>query len=110
MKTPMLSAFAALSVIGISGFAGAQEPASPPAPPPTVEQQANPQGAGAPTDAVPTPETASDPVPPAMPADPNYHAGPYKGALTPPPPQELDKTYPPCTKTLQDNCRNRGAR
>ena len=107
MKTSMLGTFAVLCTIGISGFAGAQEP--PPAPPP-VEEQANPQGAGPPTDAVPAPETASEPVPPAMPADPNYHAGPYKGALTPPPPQELDKAYPLCTKKVQDNCRNRGGK
>lgn len=104
MKRPMLGAFAVLCTIGMSSFAAAQEP------PPPVEEQANPQGAGAPTNGVPAPEAASDPVPPAMPADPNYHAGPYKGALTPPPPQEQGKTYPVCTKKVQDSCRNRGAK
>ena len=31
------------------------------------------------------------------------------GAGIPPPPaSDMNKTYPPCSKTLQDNCRNRG--
>jgi hypothetical protein len=42
-----------------------------------------------------------------MPADPAYHGGPYTGALTPPPAAAMDKTYPPCSATLHDNCINR---
>jgi hypothetical protein len=30
------------------------------------------------------------------------------GNLTPPPPQALNKTYPVCSRTLQDNCQNPG--
>lgn len=76
-----------------------------PATPPT---QANPPGQGIPTDTVPTPESAAEPVPPAMPADESYQGGPYKGALTPPPNEA--KEYPVCTKTLQDSCRNPGGK
>ena len=34
----------------------------------------------------------------------------YPGNLTPPPPSALNKTYPVCTRTLQDSCRNPGGR
>jgi hypothetical protein len=76
--------------------------------PPTPAGQANPPGLGTPTNGVPAPQTADQSVPPAMPQDPNYQGGPYKGALTPPPATAMNKDYPVCTKTLQDNCRNRG--
>jgi hypothetical protein len=70
--------------------------------------QANPRGEGPATDTAPDPATADTPVAPAMPADPSYQAGPYKGALTAPPADAMNKTYPVCTRKLQDNCRNRG--
>lgn len=73
-----------------------------------AQTQANPQGPGTPTTGVPAPQTAQQAVPPAMPADPSYQAGPYKGALTPPPASAMNKEYPVCTKTLQDSCRNPG--
>ena len=73
-----------------------------------VQIQANPVGPGTPSLTPPNPATANSPVPPAMPADPNYHAGPYMGALTPPPAEAMDKPYPPCTKRLQDSCTNPG--
>ena len=63
----------------------------------------------APTGAIPNPQTANDPVPPAMPADPNYHGPPYKGALTPPPPEAMHKTYPVCGGAIQDSCINPSA-
>jgi hypothetical protein len=75
--------------------------------PPTPAGQANPPGTGMPTNGVPAPETAEQSVPPAMPQDPSYQGGPYKGALTPPPATAMNKDYPVCTKTVQDNCRNR---
>ena len=74
--------------------------------PPVIQTQANPTGPGTPTDTPPNPATAESPVAPAMPADPSYNAGPYKGALTQPPSQAMDKTYPLCTRTLQDSCVN----
>ena len=80
----------------------------PPSAPAVVQTQANPTGAGVPSATPPNPATAADPVPPAQPADPTYQAGPYKGALTPPPAEAMNKTYPVCTKAVQDNCQNRG--
>jgi hypothetical protein len=75
---------------------------------PVVQTQANPPGEGVPTATPPNPGSAAEPVAPAQPADPNYNAGPYKGALTSPPPEAANKTYPVCTRQLQDNCQNRG--
>ena len=74
--------------------------------PVVVQTQANPSGLGTPTATPPDPATAASPVAPAMPADPSYNAGPYKGALTPPPVEAMAKTYPLCTSTLQDSCIN----
>ncbi|WP_395327169.1 hypothetical protein WBP06_10265 [Novosphingobium sp. BL-8H] len=76
--------------------------------PTTPAAQANPPGEGMPTTGVPDPKMAAQSVPPAMPADENYQGGPYKGALTPPPATAMNKTYPKCSKTVTDNCRNRG--
>ena len=78
--------------------------------PAPIQLQANPTGPGTPSATPPNPATANSPVPPAMPADPNYHAGPYVGALTPPPPEAMNKTYPVCTRKLRDNCTNPGHR
>lgn len=87
------------------------ESSMPPAPTDRdVQVQANPPGAGMPSWTPPNPPTAGFPVRPAMPADPAYHAGPYKGALTPPPAEAMNKVYPVCTRTLQDSCRNPGGR
>ena len=73
--------------------------------------QANPVASNdMPSATPPNPDSANMPVPPAVPADPSYHAGPYKGALTPPPPQAMNKVYPVCTKVLRDSCRNRGGK
>lgn len=73
--------------------------------------QANPVGSSEmPSPTPPNPANASMPVPPAMPAEATYQAGPYKGALTPPPPEAMNKVYPVCTKILRDSCRNRGGK
>lgn len=76
--------------------------------PTTPPGQANPPGEGMPTAGVPAPQTAEQAVRPAMPADESYQGGPYKGALTPPPATAMNKDYPVCSKTVQDNCRNPG--
>ncbi|MEW9856283.1 hypothetical protein [Novosphingobium sp. M1R2S20] len=68
--------------------------------------QANPPGMGVPTTGVPNPQTANQAARPAMPADESYEGGPYKGALTPPPADAMDKEYPVCSRTVQDSCRN----
>lgn len=73
--------------------------------------QANPVGSSEmPSETPPNPDSAGMPVPPAMPADATYQAGPYKGALTPPPAEAMNKVYPVCTRILQDSCRNRGGK
>ena len=72
-----------------------------------VMVQANPRGSEAPSVVVPNPQSADTPVAPALPADPAYQGGPYKGALTPPPPQAFNKVYPVCSKTVRDSCVNR---
>ena len=73
--------------------------------------QANPVGSNEPASATPPdPMAANDPVPPANPADASYSAGPYKGALTAVPAEAMNKTYPVCTKKIQDSCRNRGGK
>ncbi|MFM5893347.1 MAG: hypothetical protein ACKOQM_02815 [Novosphingobium sp.] len=73
--------------------------------------QANPVGSNdAPVATPPNPPMADSPVAPAQPADPSYQAGPYKGALTPAPAEAMNKTYPVCTRKLQDSCRNPGGK
>ena len=76
--------------------------------PATPAGQANPPGKGVPTTGVPAPQNASQAARPAMPADPSYQGGPYKGALTPPPASAMNKEYPVCTAKMQDNCQNPG--
>ncbi|WP_288415677.1 hypothetical protein [uncultured Novosphingobium sp.] len=78
--------------------------------PTTPEGQANPPGQGMPTAGVPNPQSAEQAARPAMPADPGYQGGPYKGALTPPPADAMNKSYPVCSKTVTDGCRNRGGK
>ena len=78
--------------------------------PSTPAGQANPPGQGVPTAGVPNPQTANQAAQPAMPADPSYQGGPYKGALTPPPADAMNKEYPVCSKTVTDGCRNKGAK
>lgn len=82
--------------------------AAPPQQPVVVQTQANPPGGGLASTETPNPATASEPVAPAIPADSSYKAGPYKGALTPPPTEAMGKTYPVCTKGVTDGCQNRG--
>lgn len=90
----------------IEGQLSGQAPAA--TVPEVVQTQANPRGEGPASPVPPNPETASAAVPPAMPADPGYQAGPYKGALTSPPMEAMNKAYPLCTRQLQDSCVNPG--
>ena len=87
-----------------SSAAPAEPMTTPPVEPVIV--QANPRGSDAPAVAQPNPESASAPVPPALPANPSYRAAPYKGALTAPPAEAMNKVYPVCTRTRTDSCRN----
>ena len=89
--------------------AAATESASP-AQPPAEQVQANPRGEGPASPVPPSPAAAAEPVPSAQPADPAYQAGPYKGALTEPPADAQNKTYPVCTRKITDSCRNPGSK
>lgn len=84
----------------------AQADAAPDAAAPVQQAQANPTGEGAPSATPPNPQSAEAAVPPAMPSDPGYHAGPYKGAMTEPPAQAMNKEYPLCSRTVTDSCIN----
>lgn len=75
----------------------------------TVQVQANPRG-DEPVAASAAPTTADDPVPATQPSDPSYHAGPYAGALSAPPADAMNKSYPVCSARVQDGCRNPGGR
>ncbi len=102
---PLLIA-AAAAPIAATSFANAIGPsivasAGPP-PADTTTRGAEPQAQVA-----PDPQTADAPTAPAMPADPNYHGQPYTGALTPPPADAMNKSYPVCSTAVQDSCRNR---
>jgi hypothetical protein len=76
--------------------------------PEVIHTTANPRGSSAPPVQYPDPKTASDPLPPTLPSDPEYQGEPYKGALAPPPPSAFGKDYPLCTAEVQDGCRNAG--
>lgn len=84
--------------------------AAPDASSPAEQIQANPRGEGVASATPPNPATADSAVPPAMPADPSYNAGAYKGALTAPPAEAMSKEYPTCSRKVQDSCRNPGGR
>lgn len=105
-KFLILATTAALALGSAAGTAAFAQPADAP----VVQTQANPPGEGVPTPTPPNPATAAEPVPPAQPADPSYNAGPYKGALTPPPAEAANKVYPVCSRTVTDSCRNRGGK
>ena len=101
MRRLILAGAAAVALCGTATTLAAQEV------PPVVQVQANPPGMEVPTMTAPDPVSAESSVRPAMPADPTYNAGPYKGALTAPPAEAMNKVYPVCTSRLQDSCVNR---
>ncbi len=110
MKTMFLTTGTAIALACGATNSFAQTPPPVMLEPPVVQVQANPPGFEPASPVPPNPATASEPVPPAMPADPGYAAGPYKGALSPPPPEAMNKVYPVCTRTLRDSCRNPGTK
>ena len=106
MRNIMFARTAAIALCGAASIAAI--PALAQEQPPVVQTQANPPGVGIPTATPPNPPTAETPVPPAMPVDSGYQAGPYKGALTAAPTEAMGKAYPLCTSRLQDSCVNPG--
>ena len=100
MRKQFLVAMALAIPFGIS--AAAAQPADQH----VVQTQANPPGDRPVSEAPPNPATAGSPVSAAMPADPGYRGGPYAGALTSPPPEAMNKNYPLCSTSVQDECVN----
>ena len=101
MRNLILAGAAAVALCSTAATLAAQQV------PPVIQVQANPPGTDVPTMTPPDPVTADSSVRPAMPVDPSYNAGPYKGALTAPPAEAMNKVYPVCTSRLQDSCVNR---
>ena len=110
MRTLMLAGAAALAFATPAGLVAqdatsnaetteAAEPAPVAAPVETADE-AN-------AEATPLPITEQV-IPAAEPDEPDTVVTTHHGNLTPPPATALNKTYPLCTRTLQDNCRNPG--
>lgn len=102
MRTLLLAGAAALALTALPAPLIAQQSAN----------EANAQNPPAPatTTVITTPaEPARTTVvtTPAQPAQTTIVTN-NPGNLTPPPPQAFNKTYPVCTRTLQDNCQNPG--
>lgn len=102
MRTLLLAGAAALSLSALPITLNAQQSAN----------EANAQNPPSPatTTVITTPaEPARTTVvtTPAQPAQTTIITN-NPGNLTPPPPQAFNKTYPVCTRTLQDNCQNPG--
>jgi hypothetical protein len=109
MRTLMLTAAATLAIATAPGAVMAQND---PRPAPAAQAAAA---------ATPAPETAAEANKWAMPGPPTEETIPasapgqpetivttYPSNLTPPPAAALNKTYPLCSRTLHDGCRNRG--
>ena len=90
MRTLFLAGAAALTLAAVPAALIAQ-------PAPQTSSQANAQPTLAPTTTVSTRPSGQTVVTTNNP-----------GNLTPPPASTLNKTYPPCTRTLQDSCQNPG--
>lgn len=98
MRTLMLAGAAALTLAAIPSALGAQAATAQPAP--QTADQANARQQPLPTTTTTVPATTPD--------KPDTVVTNHPGNLTPPPPQALNKTYPVCTRTLQDSCQNPG--
>ena len=128
LKSLGLAALVAVSPIAVTAQEAPPPPADPMPPSDPVPPETPPApGEPMPTPPAPAPAPAPMPEPMPMPQPPvdgstNAPAGPM---ATPPAsaadsaqsggttsammtPQAATKEYPPCTKTLQDNCRNPG--
>lgn len=99
MRNYMMAGIGAMALFGGSAVLAQEVPVPPDAP-----------GAQMPPEVPPAPSAVPPDMPPAPPAPPapvtNVVSNPVTQA-TPPPPAP-DQEYPPCSKTVQDSCRNRG--
>ncbi len=100
--------FLAVSVLALAFAAGPianAQPGAAPAIPATPAIPAIPNGPGEPATpavpAVPADSPAANTLPPGTPTI-------ISNELPPPPASALNKSYPLCTRALQDNCQNRG--
>ena len=98
MRTLIITGAAALTLAASPSALVAQATTTQPAP--QTADQANAQQQQLPT------TTTTIPAP--APNQPDTVVTNHPGNLTPPPPQALNKTYPVCTRTLQDSCQNPG--
>ena len=95
MRTFPLAGAAALALLAAPAALTAQA-----ASPQQTADQANAQAQPAPAN--------TRVVPAPAPGQPATVVDNHPGNLTAPPPQAFNKTYPPCSRALQDNCQNPG--
>lgn len=98
VAVPVAAATTFANALGPNLFAVADEPPRASTTPDTRGSEPQAQ--------VDLPANANTPTAPAMPADPTYQGEPYVGALTAPPADAMNKTYPVCSAAVQDACRN----
>lgn len=91
----LLAGAAALALTAVPAALSAQATA-----PQQTADQANAQ--------TPTPPPSTNVIPAQSPGQPATVVHNNPGNLTAPPPQAFNKTYPRCSRTLQDNCQNPG--
>lgn len=96
----------AVAILAVPAAIGAQTPGTPPADQTGSNTAQMPPATGAPPPAT----MAPPPAPDAGPA-PNAPADQASAATNSPPPADaMNKTYPVCTRKIQDECRNRGGK
>jgi hypothetical protein len=94
----------AVAILAVPATIGAQTPGTPPA-----DQTGSNTAQMPPASAPPSSMPAPPPAPDAGPA-PNPAPDQASTANTAPPPDAMNKTYPVCTRKIQDECRNRGGK
>lgn len=118
MRTFMLAGATALAFATVPATIAAQDSAAQAGP---VTSDGKPVVAAPSTATAPAPRTTAEAnakattlpsttevIPGARPGDPDTVVTTHHGNLTPPPVAALNRTYPLCTRTLQDSCRNPG--
>jgi hypothetical protein len=115
MRTLMLASVAALAIaavpLGLSAQDQNPEPAphvAQPAPAVPGSVEPAPDTANEANADVPPLPTTEEVIPADEPGEPDTLVTTHHGNLAPPPATALNKTYPVCTRSLQDSCRNPG--
>lgn len=109
MRTLMFAGAVALAFATAPATLAAQDaaPAPSPAVPAESTEPAPDTTAEANAEATPLPTTVET-IPGTRPDQPDTVVTTHHGNLAPPPATAMNKTYPVCTRTLQDSCRNPG--